>query len=203
MDIGYYVLLTLAAVSSVYVKDTKTHFKIFVVGCLLFEGANLIAIECQARNTFVIINLYLVFQVAFFLFEFMRFNTNRSQRSWIIGLYVISSLVNYFWIQGPFTVNSYTYNPGMALVLVLIIRYLYLLLFKTNETSLLRHPTFWLGAGVFLFYSTNFPMLLFFDTIINLKSDRYDSLWDFIMIGNYFLALSYLFYIWIPWMKKT
>lgn len=203
MFVGYFVILIIAAVISLWGKKTATQFKVYLWVCVAFESANHLLINAGSRNTLFLLNIYSICQICYFIFEFLDDYRRFYLKIGLIAVFGLCAMVNYFFIQGPYTINTYTYNPGMLLVVILIIMYLNHLIFKTDVISLVNIPKFWLSVGIFLFYASAFPVLVFSDAMLMLEDDIYADILLLITFANYFLSTSYLMYVLVPWMKKN
>jgi hypothetical protein len=203
LSVGYIAIICIAAGLSLFVQGTPARFRLFMLACAGFEMLNVLKIASGSFNSFPVMNIYVIVQVSYFLYEYMHYRFSIKVIRVVILSYCAICLLNYFFYQGQNSINSITYNLGMFGVVFFIIQYFRGLLMDPNEVYLFNKPKFWLGTGIVLFYAPLLPILLFSDKIILLYKEGLHIVWDMVVVGNYFLSLGYIMYILAPWMKKT
>jgi hypothetical protein len=127
-----------------------------------------------ANNIFNIINLPIV--VLFYRHRIHWRNKN-VVAAVIIILFVSSGIVNLFFIQGPFSYNSYT--PALASVCFIIISvtYFFVLIQQLPTESITKLPMFWINTAYLIYQSGTFFTYLATDYLINVLRDNLIAYW--------------------------
>jgi hypothetical protein len=151
----------------------------------------------------IVYNVYIVLLVLYYTYIYTKAtSTLRNKRVivWISALYLTASIVNFSFIQGPFKLNTITYNIGMIGVVVLIFIFLYELLYHRPALNLFRFGMFWISIGIILYYSASFPILTFLNELIDVDLLLAHETFKLVKVGNVFLSLGYLMVVVCPLM---
>jgi len=94
--------------------------------------------------------------------------------------WIFASFVFVFFLFEPINgkyLNSTLHIVETGLLLLYCIQY-YFFLLKEEQPSFARLPSFWVVTGLSIFVVVNFPIYLFYDTVIKLDTPTARLLWD-------------------------
>jgi hypothetical protein len=111
----------------------------------------------------------------------------------LISFHLLFGLTNFFFVQGPFGFNSYTWALSNAFVVAMALFYLYVLI-KTSplNTSLRSVPMFWVNFAFLFNYLTTFFIFIFEQYLV----DTFNSNLILTLSIVRFLALIFLSILW-------
>ncbi len=199
----YQFLLIIALIVSWLISsdDTITYFRSFLLVSVISELLGKCFISWYGDNS-IVYNFYSILTISYYIWIFTL--EDEILKKWHLYLiYGVISLLLLCILDGFHHMDFNRYNIGMILVLVLIFRYFYGLLFKSEFSSLLTLPKFWLAVGIFTFYSCLFPIFVLTSRFIVLDLDFASGIYDLVVVGNVFLVLSYLMVILCPRIIKS
>lgn len=122
----------------------------------------------QGINTYPIANSFLLFQSVVLLLLY-RDALKLPQSPWMVGtsFYVLFSIWNFFWIQGPFVINSNSVGFGSLIFIVLSLLYFRTLLKQLPETYIHRIPMVWINIAVLIYFSGNLFLFLLYNYFVS------------------------------------
>jgi hypothetical protein len=74
-----------------------------------------------------------------------------------LGIYSTLSILNFFFLQGLHTWNTYNYIVGILFIIVFGLTYFYALFQYTTSMNLLQEPIFWIVTALLFFYISALP----------------------------------------------
>jgi hypothetical protein len=86
---------------------------------------------------------------------------------------------------------------GMTVVLFTLVIHITQVMVNSSE-RILRQRRFWLAVGIILFYTADFPFLLFLQDILTQSENFFDPVYNLVIVGNHFLALGYCMVVLSP-----
>jgi hypothetical protein len=192
----YIILIAFVAVLMMQpVKTTK--LPSLVVFLLIINFTELFLtyywIEMYGNNV-IIYNLFSTLCVCYYLMVYLYHFHNRP---WIKYLYLVSGIWFVFSIWmiydnfNKMVINALSYNLGLMIVIGLIIKYFYDIIYIEEYRSIGRDPLFYFSLGISLFYVSSFPILNFMNVVI-LSEGTMSIFATLLKIGNVFLSLGYL-----------
>jgi len=165
----------------------------FLFVCVLIEIVINKYLLCTYSNNTASNNFYIIIIIWFYLTffkdvakKFIKISIEK-----IAIIFVIISIV-YGLMTNLNLLHTMPYLIGLILTTILICLYLFNLVNSTdNLLQIIQEPRFWLGCGIILFTSINFPILVHSEEI------RYNSnlaipFFKVINFSNIALSLSYL-----------
>jgi len=108
----------------------------------------------------------------------------------IIGFIVIT-LTWHFVLQDQKRIDFLSYTLGFLILIPLMIRYLYEVIYIRPYYNLLTDPYIYLIFGLLIFYTSSFPILSFMNILITDNPNRGIFI-KLLNYGNIFLSLAYL-----------
>lgn len=140
--------------------------------------------------------------VSYFVYVLYLHKTKILRNQYFLFIFLILILAYSFELfieYGKNEVTNYAYLLGLSFVVIIIIKNIYTYLNQDfNHCYSDEIPLFIFSAGILVFYFTSFPLLLFFDYLVqyNQAYEAYDTL---LKTGNFILHLGYLLtFIWFP-----
>jgi hypothetical protein len=118
----------------------------------------------------------------------------------IIVVYLLFSLVNLFFIQGPTGINSYTSSFAAIIKLVLALVYFYALIRELPTESITKLPMFWINTAFLIFAAGTFFVNLSTDYLVNVVKDNYINAF---MLHNLVGAVSWLLVAVGLWLNRS
>lgn len=113
------------------------------------------------HNTWVynlfIIPQYLLLQI---FYKIILGPDSKKSLQTIIAVFLLFALINTCFIQGIFTLNSYTIVLGNIITLLMALRYFHTIKDDVSSPSLQKNPLAWISIGVFINHSVNIPNTL-------------------------------------------
>lgn len=112
----------------------------------------------------------------------------------LLPTYLIFSLANYFLIQKPIIVNSYSVGLGSLIIIFFCILYFIEILNIKETVQFYKFPEFWIAAGTFIYYLFSLPLISGFDFLARNEAAKKftDILWQF---NDGFLIFTYTLYL--------
>lgn len=77
--------------------------------------------------------------------------------------FVAFSIINYFVIQSPHTVNHYTIIIANTITVALVLLYFKQVMNEKKLIDLARSTEVWIAVGTFLYYSATLPLFILFE----------------------------------------
>ena len=129
------------------------------------------------------------------------------QRRWIqktiqvfTVVFPLFVLVNTIWIQGFFTLQTFSFVPGGSFILLLCVAYLGELYAREETQDIFRNPIFWFSLAYLIYFAVSVPyfgMLNYLVTnYLSFATLYYELIYEpTICLYNIFLIIGFL------WMK--
>lgn len=118
----------------------------------------------------------------------------------LIILFLVFGLLNLFFIQRPFGINSYTRMFGTISMIVVSITYFYILVKELPTESITKLPMFWINTAVLIYYSGTFFQHLATDYLVTVLNDNLINAWT---IHNFLGILYYLMHAFALWLNRS
>jgi hypothetical protein len=140
--------------------NSKLKLIFYLTVCsLLSDGLSLLIISQGGKMNLPIGNLFLLIQVA--LLAAVLVDSRDRVLKIVIAVCVAFGVINYFFIQSPFTYNSYAHYSGSILLIILASRFLYLLMEERPVEYVQTLPLFWVSFGTLFYFGGNLFFFLF------------------------------------------
>ena len=210
LSYDYIYLIPLAISAVVSLRSFKRHwalsFRVFSVLLLTTLIVEVIAIlwKWGLNKTFLWqyspsnMWLYNAFTPIRFIciasFYYLTFS-NRSQKRvifWSASAVVAFSIANYFFIQTPHFVNTWTIVGVNTFTIYLVLAFFHMVLHEGKIISLSSSSEVWIGLGSFLYYSGTLPFFIFFSYLIGIGSPL---LRPYLYINDFLNVVMYSMYI--------
>lgn len=137
------------------------YIRYLLVASLLFDAAALL-FAYNGINSYPIANLYLLMQ-AWILFSIYKLQLATKTKA-IEGVrlgFALFFIVNYFFIQTPSLLNSYSISISGVTFMFIALYYFYNLLQKLPEFYIHKMPMVWINIAVLVYYSGNLFLFIF------------------------------------------
>lgn len=146
------------------------------------------------RNSHWFYNIFHFVIYLFYLYFFHAVLLLPKVKKWIRLLavaYAGVAIINFFFVQGPFRLNTYTELLACFIMVFLSIAYYYQLLYAKEIISLRRDTVFWLSTGI-LIYHLGSMMGLFFINIMNIISvEKAKSVHLIIQVASVLMSINF------------
>jgi hypothetical protein len=76
---------------------------------------------------------------------------------WFILIFPLFVLVNTIWVQGFFTLQTYSFVLGGSFILLLSVAYLGELYANEESQNILRNPVFWFSLAFLIYFAVSVP----------------------------------------------
>lgn len=166
----------------------------FILIVILFEIFGEYCYYKLYGDNILILNFYSRLCIYYYLFIYWNYLKEKSwskQLKYIIILYSIISFLTFFYVLPEINADIVNYNLGMAIVLPLILMYLYDIIYNRSHFNIFKDPYFYFSFGILLFYTSAFPLLGFINILI--RNNAYSTSYLVLLnLGNIFLSLAYL-----------
>ncbi|MBO9566103.1 MAG: hypothetical protein J7621_25235, partial [Niastella sp.] len=110
----------------------------------------------------------------------------------ICFLFLAGSVINLFFIQGFFQLDTYTIIAGNLGVLFFSLHYFKQELQKKQPDNVSRDPLFWISLGAFIFHTASLPYFVFFNYLNRTNMQLSAILIRIVLVLNFFMQTSYL-----------
>jgi len=192
----YQIILFVAFVLSLY-KWKRTSEKIllssFLFFCVCIELLVNKYFNCFIKNSAAPNNVYVIIVICFYVLFFKDVLDLMSSHLliYLLSIYSVISIV-YTTVLDLAILHTAPYLIGLIITTVLVCFYLFDLITRVSTLfEVFQEPRFWLGCGIVIFTSINFPILF------HLEEIRYNEnlgfpLFEVIQLSNIMLSLSYL-----------
>jgi hypothetical protein len=106
-------------------------------------------------NTYPIGNLFLLFQTIILFYIYRDVLKIRKYIPAIAVLYFVIFILDYFFIHGPFVLNSYSNSLSAVIFILFSLLYFRDLLIELPVDFVYRIPMVWVNLGILVYYSGN------------------------------------------------
>ncbi len=119
-------------------------------------------------NTYPIGNAFMLVQAILLLLVYKEaLNISKAVTILLGSGYSIFYLINYFWIQDPFSINSYSIVVSSVLLTLASLLYFRSLLRRLPETFVHRIPMVWINIAVLIYYSGNLFLFMLYNYLMS------------------------------------
>lgn len=195
----YKILSIVSFVYAVYLiigyrKSTLPYYYYFIIWTCLSETV----ISPWCKDTFnsnsAFYSIYSFTCVFYYGFVFFRRNKTLYSQYYLLSFLILIILFGceLYYKYEKNGVTNYSYVIGLTLIVIVIIKKMNVLISKdVSYFSFTEIPLFIFSTGILVFYFTSFPLLFFFDFLVqhNQAFRAYDTL---LKTGNLILHLGYL-----------
>ncbi len=173
-------------------KIKRTYWQYFPLYLLVLTISDLVSIYLPSKSVNIYYTYFIIPLEFTFMFYLFKKNLKYDRLVWFcIVVYVMS-----FWIEFLYeNINrkniflSVSYSVGNLLLLILILRYFYFLIYSERILSFYTEPMFWVSSGLLLFYLGTFPYYGLYNL---LKTKYFDILVSYTWI---MIFLNYAMYL--------
>jgi hypothetical protein len=95
----------------------------------------------------------------------------------LISLFLVFALVNFFFVQGIHTFNSFTSTLAAVTTIIISISYFYALIQQLPTQSITTLPMFWINSAMLIYRSGTFFVYLSADYLINVLQNKLIAYW--------------------------
>ena len=200
--------MTLSAVISIrsFIRNSSRQFKLFSILLLLTVVIEIFAILWKLdlhdtcwwsydKTNLWIYNAFLIIRFLFsiiFLYFTIEIPFWKKTIAWSIFPIVILFMVNYFFIQTPFKVNSYTVILLNIILIFSSLIYFKQVLDKDETTRLHLRSEIWITLGIFIYYTGTLPFFILFNDLITYGGTMINS---FLFINDTLNIIMYSLYL--------
>lgn len=176
---------------------------VFATGVLTIF--HVVLAEMGIYNLFLL-NIYTVMEFVLLCFYFNRLSANVLPKKHLVRLSVIFTLLaltEYFKLDNPTFLNSWTRLVEAFVILILVYRYLRESL---KENSLVRShqdPHFWLACGFVIYFVGTLLLFPIFNFLQEGSTSEFHKVWSFHTFSNILLNLFVALSIWTKWKWNT
>lgn len=209
LSYDYIYLIPLAISALVSLRSFKRHwtlsfrlFSILLVTTLVVEGIAILW-KWGLNKTFLWeyspSNMWLynaftpvrfIFIASFYYLTFSNGGRKRIIR-WLASALAVFSVMNYFFIQTPHFVNTWTIVGVNTFTIYLALAFFHMVLHEDKVISLTTSSEIWIGLGSFLYYSGTLPFFIFFNYLISTGSPLLRS---YLYINDFLNVVMYSMY---------
>ncbi len=168
-------------------------FFAFILYVTFFEVGVLIYLKYSKHNNRDAYNFFAITCIIYYLYVYYHYFKEQNFSKlikWILILYSMTSFIHLYIINGKNQITSYLYLIGMSIVAVFCLRYIKEFIIRSNN-NIFYDGTFYFSFGIVIFFTTSFPLIVFFDMLIT-HGDAMKAYSDLLKAGNIFLSLGYL-----------
>ncbi len=175
-----------------YTRKNLWKSKFRWVGVLLL-GSVSFDVLCQILfdnkiNPNIGINLWILFEAIFYTFFCYAYLKNKKIKITVlilISFFFVFGLFNFFFLEGPTTLNSYTRSVASVLMVIFSIYLFFQLLVDLPTAKLTRFPMFWVSAAVLLYFSGTFVLNISIGYLVNTLNSNLIFFWIFLLVLNF------------------
>lgn len=107
------------------------------------------------------------------------------------SLLLIFAFINYFYIQSPHNVNTFTIIPANIFIVFMVLAFFHQILIEDQVIKLSSSADVWISLGTFIYHSGSLPFFIFFNYLIETSSPFLDS---FLYINDFLNITMYTNY---------
>ena len=196
------VLLFIGIFQLKWLQERNLKLTFGVIAASVAADAVSLLLMNQGINTWPVINLFFLTQFILF-FQILGERRKMTPLRILFYGYLVFGLVEFFFVQGPKTFNSFTSYVGGILMIISALGFLYQLLAKPPVESVQTLPLFWIAFGVLIYYGGTMFLFLFNNYLLAYQFQDHQLIWilhNFLNITkNAFLLMA----LWINYRNKT
>lgn len=177
--------------------------RVILIASLVFDSLSLWLAK-SGYNSYVVGNLYFLVQGMLLLWMYWRGTTlfGRTAFILIITVYPTFFLINYFFVQGPTVLNSYSFSLSGLMFMVVALFYFLQLLRNLPVVFVHRVPMVWINIAVIVYYSGNLFLFIINNYFIDgLRGQQ--SVWILHNLLNITKNILFLIAIWQALRRKS
>jgi len=141
--------------------------RILIAASFLFDTVSLFYGR-QGHNTYPINNFFLLIQFLILLLIYREaFSWPKPIVYWIGSIYTVLFMINYLFIQSPYSLDSYAYTASCVVLIVISLLYFRYLLKKLPETFVHRSPLIWINIAVLLYFGGNLFLFMVYNFFVS------------------------------------
>ncbi|MEO0556092.1 MAG: hypothetical protein AAF149_23110 [Bacteroidota bacterium] len=126
-----------------------------------------------------------------YFYGFMMTQQGRRGLAWSIPPFMLFAVVNYFFIQTPHMVNTYTLTIANSMTVLLAIYFFRMVMLHKEIIDLTRSTEVWIALGTFLYYTGTLPFFVTFNYLIIEKPGIASSYLVINDVLNFIMYTSY------------
>jgi hypothetical protein len=152
-------------------------------------------LQSRHQNNTLLYNLYSILEFEFYLYFYFQLILSDSARKGIrvaLIVFPLICLVDIFLIQGQHTFHTYTFTLGSVIIDIAGIMYFFQLFMSRTKVALLKHPAFWINAGLIFFFTTSMSFLSVINYVSTLPKSITLELLKMLVLVN---TLKYITFI--------
>lgn len=193
------VVLTITMIAGFVIirKSDPSYLKLFPYFLLFLLVIELIGrIKQQAnQNNVLYYNLLAAVEFGFFSYFFSQVIPNEKIKRVLaktIFVLPLACLINFFFVQGTRSFNTYTFMGSSVAMIVLAVIYFYQSFNRETGISRLREPSFWINTGIFFFFVGTASVFGATNYIKVLPMETRKTLGAIILVVSAFFYLTFL-----------
>ena len=168
---------------------------------LIADAISLVLIRFHS-STWPVLNLFYIVQLVAF---FMALGHQRSIPRLRIFFYgcLCFAAFNFFFIQTPIVLNTYTAYAGGILMIISSLAFLYQLMNELPGENLQALPLFWLAFGVLIYYGGTLFLFLFNNYLVEHLPESHYTIWVLHSALNITKNVFLFTALWVNYKSKT
>lgn len=175
--------------------------QLLMAASFLIDVASLVAGRAGI-NTYPLGNAFFLIQSVIVTLIFGDALKIRKLSYWMVGAFVVVFSINYFFIQGPYVLNSYSYSLSSIIFILLSLLYFRHLLIKLPVVFVERIPMIWITLSVLIYFSGNLFLFILNNYLTSGVDGNQRVMWIIHNILNIVKNLLFLMAIWQS-LRKT
>ncbi len=156
----------------------------------------------QKINNWSVINVFFIVQFAL-LYLIIEHEKKSISSSAFFFCLIAFGVVNYFFFQSPIIFNSYSAYTYAIVIIIVCIRFLYVLMKDMPVERIQTLPLFWLSFGALIYYAGTLFLFLFNNYLVLHMPTRLPNIWILHNIlnitKNFFLFMT----LWVNYKSRT
>lgn len=152
-------------------------------------------------NNWWIANIFLLIQI-FLLYKYFSATYPNKVFRITAYLFLLFALINFIFIQGPFSFNSFSDYAGAIILLLYSLYSLYRLLKDLPVENIYQLPLLWISFGVLVYYAGTLFLFLFNNYMLTYYLKTHPSVWILHNILNVIKNLLFAVALWQPYRQK-
>lgn len=152
-------------------------------------------------NNWPLGNLFLIAQSMFF---FLILRTDRPKfLTPFFYIAVLFSVINFAFLQTPFTLNSYSVYASGLLIIMTSLFYLYQLMVEMPVERIQGLPLFWVAFGALIYYGGTLFLFLFNNYLMTHAPDIHGNTWIFHNVLNITKNIFLFLALWVNYKNRA
>jgi hypothetical protein len=130
--------------------------------------------------------------ILLFLYELIKSSYTKLAIKCSIPPFLVFALINYFIIQTPHNVNTYTIVVANTTTIILVLIFFNQVLNEKEVVKLSSSTEIWIALGTFVYYSGTLPFFIFFNYLLKSNSA---AMLSYLYINDFLNIVMYTFYL--------